>query len=161
MDEKKKDLIEVLGFVVTVLGLIFAILQWMQGREQKDIEQQQVQPVIPSTEIPAVAPSVPEAATEEKPKRKSVILTVSEGGFQHVDFADTELSVVFRNMNGEEYVSLYITPTAQKSSVHAVVIGSAIEFTSLDESYSVQIIKVDYSGRQVSLKVNCISCVSE
>ncbi len=129
---------EVIGLIIALLTLIVTIAQLGQDRDKAHNEITKKDNKI-----------------EKSNHRKTFsALTVSERGSQHIDFADTELSVAFQNINSEEYVSLYVAPAGQKSYVYAVVDGSVVEFKSLDVSYYIQVIKVDYSEKKITLKVN-------
>ncbi len=80
--------------------------------------------------------------------------TVNEHQSRFVKDAQTSLSVVFQNIDGEDFVSLNISPTGEKSSVRAVLSGYTEEFKSSSGVFNVQILNIDYDSKKVVVQVS-------
>lgn len=66
----------------------------------------------------------------------------------------TSLSIIFQNFEGEEFVSLNISPIGKKSSTYAVLRGNTKKFKSSVGVVNVQILNIDYDNRKVVLQVS-------
>lgn len=66
----------------------------------------------------------------------------------------TSLSVTFQNFEGEEFVSLNISPIGKKSLTYAVLRGKTKQFESSVGVFNVQILDIDYDNRNVVLQVS-------
>jgi len=79
--------------------------------------------------------------------------TMHEHQPQFVKDAQASLSVVFQNIDGEDFVSLNISPTGKKSSVRAVLSGYTEEFKSSAGFFNVQVLNIDYDNKKVVVQV--------
>ncbi|MCI5129173.1 MAG: hypothetical protein D3907_11900 [Candidatus Electrothrix sp. AUS3] len=68
--------------------------------------------------------------------------------------ARTNLTVIFQNIEGQEFVSLNIAPEGEKSSVRAALRGYTEKFTSSAGVFHVQILDIDYKKRKVVVQVS-------
>lgn len=73
---------------------------------------------------------------------------------QFINDAQTSLSVVFRNIEGEEFVSLNISPTGEKAFVRAVLNGYTEEFRSSAGVFNVQVLNTDYDNKKVVVQAS-------
>lgn len=125
------------GLLVTIAGVIIALLSYMQERE---IETKDRGPEDPSYQIEYTVPTKQYTIAEHQP------LFIRE--------ARTNLSVLFQNVEGEEFVTLNIAPEGEKSSVRAALRGYTEEFTSSAGVFNVQILDIDYRKRKVAVQVS-------
>lgn len=138
----------ILGSVATILALIVTVatdskLRVLIGLENADIKQQSV--------------SEPQQQSVSEPLKVSYSpfeYTVHEHQAQFVKDAQASLSVIFRNIEGEEFVSLNISPVGGKASVHAVLNGYTEEFRSSSGVFNVQVLNIDYENRKVVVQVS-------
>jgi hypothetical protein len=91
---------------------------------------------------------------ESKASYTPFAYTLNEHQPQFVKEAKTSLSVVFQNIDGEEFVRLTISPTGENSSIHAVLSGYTEEFKSSAGVFNVQILNIDYGNKNVMIQIN-------
>ncbi|MCK5523258.1 MAG: hypothetical protein KAI83_09010 [Thiomargarita sp.] len=80
--------------------------------------------------------------------------TVNEHQPKFVKNVQTRFLVVFQNIDGEEFVSLTISPKGENSSIHAVLSGYTEEFKSSAGVFNVQILNIDYGNKNVMIQIN-------
>jgi len=91
---------------------------------------------------------------ESKASYTPFAYTLNEHQPQFVKEAKTSLSVVFQNIDGEEFVSLTIFPTGENSFIHAVLSGYTEEFKSTAGVFNVQILSIDYDNKKVVVQIS-------
>ena len=139
-----------LGVILAVLGLMITItlpeIRDFLGLEKKAAPAPK-QPVIPA----------PKPKIEQKSKvivpTDSARYTIHENQSQFVEQAQTTLSIAFHDVLGEKVASLTIAPPGKASSTHAVLNGYTQEFTVSTDTFLVQILNIDYQGKNIQIQV--------
>ncbi len=80
--------------------------------------------------------------------------TINEHRSLFLQDAQTSLSVVFQNIEGEDFVSLHIFPAGGKSSVRAVLRGYTEELKSSTGVFNVQVLDIDGDNKKVLVQVS-------
>ncbi|CAK8718061.1 hypothetical protein KKHLCK_07225 [Candidatus Electrothrix laxa] len=153
----KSQIVALIALVVAVLTLVatFTVpeIRVFFGLEKKTASP--LSEVVPSTvqypqpEQLEVREKIVEIAVPSGPAR----YTISESQPQFIEAAQTNLSVVFHDVLGEKVASLTIAPAGKASSTHAVLAGYTQEFTSSAGAFLVQILHVDYEGKNIEIQV--------
>ena len=92
--------------------------------------------------------------TVDKTSAKIYNYTIYENQPLFIESAQTGLSVVYQNLDGEKFVSLIISPRGIESTVHAVLTGYTEEFESSTGIYNIQILSIDYDNKKVIVQVS-------
>ncbi|MCI5122298.1 MAG: hypothetical protein D3908_14140 [Candidatus Electrothrix sp. AUS4] len=125
-----------IGLLVAIAGVIITLLSYMQDGE----------------------PVKKDEGPEEPPYRDEYTIprqyTVAERQPLFIRDASTNLSIRFQNIEGEEFVSLNISPTGKKLSVRPVLRGYTEAFTSSEGVFNIQILDIDYTNRKVAVQVS-------
>jgi len=98
--------------------------------------------------------SEPSSVDELKVSYTPFEYTINEHQPQFIKDAQTSLSVIFQNIDGEDFVSLNISPTGEQSFVRAVLSGYTEEFKSSVGVFNVQILSIDYDNKKVVVQVS-------
>ncbi|CAK8721107.1 hypothetical protein GKODMF_12725 [Candidatus Electrothrix gigas] len=129
-------IIGIATLIVTIAGVLIALLSYMQDREGGKQDKGLEDPP------PQVEYTVPQQ------------YTIAEHQPLFTQEARTNLSVTFQNIEGQEFVSLNIAPEGEKSSVRAALRGYTEKFTSSAGVFHVQILDIDYKKRKVVVQVS-------
>ena len=148
-----------IGLLVAIAGVIIGLLALMQGRgaEKKD-EGPKAPPY--QVEDTAVRPRKYIDHKDQEPIKTpdDQALPQSYTLIEHrplfIREARTNLSVHFQNFEGEELVSLNISPEGQESSVRPVVRGYTEKCTSPEGVFNVQVLDIDYTNRKVAVQIS-------
>ncbi|XCN74508.1 MAG: hypothetical protein Q3M24_07105 [Candidatus Electrothrix aestuarii] len=141
-----------IGLLVAIAGVVIGVLALMQGGEsrQKDPLHQAEYTVPLKDPVMQNQPTVTPPDTQALPQNYSLI----EHQPLFIRDASTNLSIRFQNIEGEEFVSLNISPTGKKSSVRPVLEGYTEDFTSSEGVFDVQVLDIDYTNQKVTVQVS-------
>ncbi|MCW5213049.1 hypothetical protein VU04_09085 [Desulfobulbus sp. TB] len=144
-------------FIGLLVAIALALMQ-MQGEEngKKDDGPEKPLHQVEETASQQQSPDYQHQGnmTESDDQAFSQNYTVIEHQPLFIREAHTNLSVIFQNFEGEEFVSLNIAPEGEKSSVRAALRGYTEEFTSSTGVFYVQILDIDYKKRKVAVQVS-------
>ncbi|NDY73407.1 hypothetical protein DO021_17350 [Desulfobacter hydrogenophilus] len=103
-----------------------------------------------------ILPINPKEQIVETPKKtyENLEYTLHEYDPQFIKNAQTNLSVAFKNIGKENFVTLIISPLGKKSSSHAVLDSYTKEFKSSVGVFNIQILKIDYDSKRVLVQVS-------
>jgi hypothetical protein len=137
-----------MGAIATVICVIIAVSAWLIPAPFENKE--------PVDEIAETEKMAEPLLLEDDLKVSYVPFeyTVHEHHPQFVKDAQTHLSVVFQDIDGEDFVTLNISPTGKKSSIRAVLSGYTEEFNSSVGVFNVQILNIDYDSKKVVVQIS-------
>ncbi|MCI5190499.1 MAG: hypothetical protein D3905_12080 [Candidatus Electrothrix sp. AS4_5] len=146
----RNHILALLGVILAILGLAITItlpeIRDFLGLEEKAALAPK-QPVMPA----------PKPEIEQKSKiaipTDSAQYTIHENHPKLVEQAQTTLSIAFHDVLGEKVASLTIAPPGKASSTHAVLNGYTQEFTVSTGTFLVQILSVDYQGKNIKIQI--------
>jgi len=91
-----------------------------------------------------------------KPKPNNAVLTIAEGELQHIENADTDVSVIFQNMNGERYITLQIMPAGKDAIIRPVFGNQPVSFEPSGKKCTMQVAKIDFANKTAKLMASCV-----
>jgi hypothetical protein len=135
-------------FIALTIGIL-VVIAYNKFRTFDDFEKN------PEKQSPVLEHSLPiNDLNDSKVSYAPFEYTINEHQPQFIKDAQTSLSVVFQNIDGEDFVSLNISPIGEQSFVRAVLSGNTEEFKSSVGVFNVQILSIDYSSKKVVVQVS-------
>jgi len=138
--------ITVIGLIVAIMALIVEIapdqIRHFIGLDKQSSQQSQIMQTV--SEHPVSGKNISEIYE----------YTIHESQPQFIEDAQTRLSIAFQDINGEKFISLYVSPQGSKSSTHAVLTGKTVEFESSKSVYYLQVLNIDYMDKKIIVQVS-------